>query len=60
MFSYPVKFKLDLTNLTGKAGFAENEYTLNDHPPDLKAINLTFAFYDEMDDQIDLSRYIAK
>jgi len=55
-----VKFKLDLTNLTGKAGFAENEYTLNDHPPDLKAINLTFAFYDEMDDQIDLSRYIAK
>ena len=50
MFSYPAKFKLDLTNLTGKAGFVENEYTLNDYPPDLKGIPLTFVFFDEMGD----------
>jgi hypothetical protein len=50
VFSYPLKFKLDLTNLTGKTGYAENEYTLNDYAPDLKGIPLTFVFYDEMDD----------
>ena len=59
VFSYPYKFRLNLKKIDGKDWLAEGHYTLNNYPPNLQAIPIEFIFYDEIDQKINLAKYIS-
>jgi len=56
VYSYPYKLRLNLSIVTGQNKVAEDQYVLDNHPPDLNSIPLEFVFYDEKDEKIVLSQ----